>query len=102
MLAAVRLNVWVWNLRPPRKALRPKTMSVLPMIEPVIDALTRSERRVQQAAHPRPVVLGQLLGGQSENPRQRDDGQRGSDEDGGPAGMEPVLQNERDREEDQQ
>ena len=42
MLAAVLLNFCVEYLTPPSTALSPKTSRMLPMIEPVIEALTTS------------------------------------------------------------
>lgn len=40
--AAVRLNCWRGYLSPPYRALAPNTSRMLPMIDPVIDAFTRS------------------------------------------------------------
>jgi hypothetical protein len=47
--AAVRLKRWVSYFKPPTSALSPNTSSTLPMMEPVIDAFTRSKYPARSA-----------------------------------------------------
>ena len=47
--AAVRSNVWVLNFAPPASKDRPRTSSRLPIIEPVIEALTTPSKPFESA-----------------------------------------------------
>src|SRR6266568_945681 len=48
-LAAVRLNRCVWKRTPPRSTVKPKTRRTFPMIDPVIEAFTRSCKPARKA-----------------------------------------------------
>src|SRR6185312_515935 len=58
------------------------------------------ERRVQDAAHLRARALGELLGGDAHDPRQRDERQPGRDEDGGVGGAGQIERAGGDRDDD--
>ena len=49
ILAAVRLNSCLRNFTPPAKNDSPRTSRTLPMIEPVIEALTTPSRPFERA-----------------------------------------------------
>ena len=109
--AAIRLKLSSLRFQPPSSMARPRTTRMLPMMEPVSEALTISvsparramkrddqlrgvaEGRVQQAADVRPRVVGEVLGGLAHEPGQREDGQAGGDEHHGRGGVrQPQVQ----------
>ena len=83
-LATVRLNSCFVNFRPPLKNEKPRTNNRLPMIEPVIEALTTpskplaSANRAMISSAALPKVA--LLGGSSHPGRQWDDRETRDDE----------------------
>ena len=97
--ALVRLKVCLSRPRPPTSIAAPSTSRMLPMIEPMIEALTTScrpwlegeegddqlrrvaEGDVEQAADPRARARRQLLGGAAHQRRRGNDAQRRRRED---------------------
>ena len=98
-----RLKISSLRFQPPRSMERPRTISMLPMMEPVSEAFTISvspgaqghegddqlggvaEGGVEQAADAGAGVVGQVLGGLAHEPGQGKDGQAGHHEHGPPA-----------------